>query len=558
MSMQEPTDDQLDGLFRKSAEEFDTPFDPAAWQALKNRLDTHDRLSPWEHLLRWGLPVLLLLLLTAGSWNARQQQIRAGQLAGSGVTRPKLPSGDGSPVGGGASLPNGTVAANLTKSADSEEAVAGKPADTDYPTSTGNSNEPGRSVDEAVASSPGKRDRLNTSEVVDRKSRPDGPAVSASDRSNRIEPAGSASTGAARTKRSGFTTARSKQGLAGVAVNERIERVVSGMSRQNQARRVSGKRAIASPSASFMATNYATTSAKSFTKRQSPTQEVSEPVANDPQSGMSSLPATNATESVVGFSFSELSSRQGHWPGPLAFTGRDVTMPTDPALPVTANATQPVLTQPALSQKGLSVRVVVAPDLSGVGLRDFQRPGTNVGLLLEYRLASRWSVQAGVIRSTKVYKASASEYYLPDALKAKWKVFPQSVDGRCNILDIPINLRYDIALRPRQNGMLPSRWFVSGGVTTYIMQKEDYYYTYADVDKPHVYPNAYPSMTEWHGKTGAYGLSQLNLSAGYERALSRRLSWQVEPFMKVPLKGVGYFKIDLLSTGAFFSIRYKL
>ena len=71
--------------------------------------------------------------------------------------------------------------------------------------------------------------------------------------------------------------------------------------------------------------------------------------------------------------------------------------------------------------------------------------------------------------------------------------------------------------------------------------------------------STYPSTPkERNEKTGLYGFSQLNLSVGYERALSRRLSWPVEPFAKVPLKGVGFFKINLLSAGAFFSLRYKL
>jgi hypothetical protein len=244
-----------------------------------------------------------------------------------------------------------------------------------------------------------------------------------------------------------------------------------------------------------------------------------------------------------------LTNRPGQWPKPLSFSGRELTAPIS-----SIETKQPVSVQPVPSQKGLSVRFVVSPDLSAIGLRNFQRPGTNVGLLLEYRLASRWSVQAGVMRSTKVYKALTSQYELP-AYTTKWNVLPVSVNGRCNMIDIPINVRYDLALRPRLNGQIPSRWFVSGGVTTYIMQQEDYIYNYADEDKPHVYRD---DRKEWHGSTGRYDFSQLNISAGYERALSRRLSWQVEPFVKVPLKGVGYYKINLLSTGAFFSLRYKL
>ncbi|GAB3641789.1 hypothetical protein GCM10027423_24250 [Spirosoma arcticum] len=245
-------------------------------------------------------------------------------------------------------------------------------------------------------------------------------------------------------------------------------------------------------------------------------------------------------------SFAELINRRGQWPKPLLFVGREVTAPIN-----SVETKQPVLAQSVPSQNGLSVRFVVSPDLSAIGLRNFQRPGTNIGLLLEYRLASRWSVQAGVMRSTKVYKALTNQYELPPYV-ANLSVPPESMSGRCNMLDIPINLRYDVALRPRLNGQAPSRWFVSGGVTTYVMQQEDYVYNYP-VDA-HIYPT---TPKGWSGSTGRYNFSQLNVSAGYERALSRRLSWQVEPFVKVPLKGVGYYKINLLSTGAFFSLRYK-
>ena len=173
--------------------------------------------------------------------------------------------------------------------------------------------------------------------------------------------------------------------------------------------------------------------------------------------------------------------------------------------------------------------------------------------MLEYRLATRWSMQVGVLQSTKVYRALTTEYELP-AYTAKWSVLPNSVNGRCNVLDIPINLRYDLALHSAPDGQVLNRWFVSGGITTYIMRQEDYDYNYADPNSPHIYAN----MRGWHGSTGQYNLSHLNVSAGYEQALGKRFSWQVEPFVKVPLRNVGYFKIDLLSTGAFLSLRYKL
>ncbi|GAB3777353.1 hypothetical protein GCM10028818_24390 [Spirosoma horti] len=242
----------------------------------------------------------------------------------------------------------------------------------------------------------------------------------------------------------------------------------------------------------------------------------------------------------------ELTIRPAKWPKPLVFTKRPVDLP-----PTIEAPDEPALVVPKSPvERGLSVRLAVAPDLSSIGLKNFARPGTNVGVLLEYRLAPRWSVQAGVIQSTKIYRASASDYELSDYFKNGMYTIPQGVDGQCKMLDIPINVRYDFLLSPRADGRSPSRWFLTGGVTSYLIEQEDYAYKYTGyVHKP---------IPDYSDKGKSYGFSQLNLSVGYERALTKRLSWQIEPFMKMPLRKVGYLNLNLLSTGAFFSIRYKL
>ncbi|GAB3793674.1 hypothetical protein GCM10028819_05710 [Spirosoma humi] len=198
----------------------------------------------------------------------------------------------------------------------------------------------------------------------------------------------------------------------------------------------------------------------------------------------------------------------------------------------------------------MSVRLAISPDLSSIGLKNFARPGTNVGVLLEYRLAPRWSVQTGIIQSTKIYRATASDYTLNNYYKNAMYTIPQGADGQCRMLDIPLNVRYDFLLSPRADGRSPSRWFITGGVTSYFIEQETYVYKYTGY--------AHKPIPVYSEKGDNYGFSQVNLSAGYERALTKRLSWQIEPFMKIPLKQVGYLKLNLLSTGTFFSIRYKL
>ncbi|MFD2571346.1 hypothetical protein ACFSUS_11925 [Spirosoma soli] len=522
--MQELTDDQLDGLFRKSAEEFDPSFDPAAWQAMQSRLDKHDQTSPgqpsiWKNLLRWGLPVALLLVLL-GSWYAYDAYERT---ATRGISTKKL-----------AVRPPADQQVSNHQQHEAVNQLNHSPASAD-----GGSKQPA-SEDQLVAKAnkPLDDDSKPTARVENAAGK-DRNVFSGADRATkRVSSAYKSAVGVDRARSSLITTRKKTSAgfnKAHYSISDR--------------RRVQSRNKPVASKDNRVLTGFSTTNklvnSLSFTKRRAARNLGYVSLSNETTSVSEMGADLSVTKSFPALTVGKLGIRPAKWSKPLAFAAREVTAQPDTFTRLAAH-------KPTYL-RGLSVRLIVAPDLSGIGLRNFSRPGTNVGLLLEYRLGPRWSLQAGAIRSTKIYKAAMTDYEMPYYMN-KWYVLPEGVDGQCNMIDIPINLRYDVALRPRLNGLLPSRWFVSGGITSYIMRQEDYIYDYAEPDNPHIYPD----RREWHGSTGGYGFSQLNLSAGYERALSRRLSWQVEPFIKVPLKGVGYYKINLLSTGGFFSIRYKL
>jgi hypothetical protein len=187
-----------------------------------------------------------------------------------------------------------------------------------------------------------------------------------------------------------------------------------------------------------------------------------------------------------------------------------------------------------------AVRFGYSPDLSSVGLKNFSKPGSAISLMLEYAIVPRLFLQSGMVRSVKDYNARAGEYTWP----VKWTqpVMPSSVDGICRILEIPLNLRYDISQTDR------SRWFAGGGMSSYYMQNEKYTYNY---DK-YVHDPKY----KWEGKTGWYWLSHINASAGYEYRFSQKLSLLAEPYVRVPIKKVGFGKVNLFTTGVWISVRY--
>ncbi|WP_420150737.1 hypothetical protein [Spirosoma sp.] len=528
--MPELTDDQLDGLFRKSAEEFDPPFDPVAWRDMKTRLDANDRTTGgahiWESLRRWGLPIALLLLLSIGGWYTYRVLQPATAKSGSPKLTMKAPTEKRQTEQPSTETPLSTDNATLAHApvADSKVSRKGKQP-TDWPVS--------------VAKPAGAENRVNNNK-------------SANER--KVKTTSAPATATLRTTSTYGSVKGERNTLSGSDLNESRRKIsrrnVAGTryvsDRANAHRLLRKQRKVTDERyATSSATNYSSTATVPFRKRpvlKNRNVTADSRLSNVGNSGSIST-INRESETTVFPSLSELSIRPAKWPKPLAFADRDVVAHPDTTLrSVVPNVS---------AERGLSIRLAIAPDLSTVGLKNFSRPGTNIGALLEYRLSPRWSIQAGVIQSTKVYRALPAEYISGRYVHVK----PESIDGQCNMLDIPINLRYDIILRPGLAGRQPSRWFISGGITSYIMKQEDYTNNFANPNDPDIYAWQKQPVS---AQTGGYGFSNLNLSIGYEQAFSKRLSWQVEPFLKAPLKGIGYFNVNLMSTGAFISIRYKL
>jgi hypothetical protein len=195
-------------------------------------------------------------------------------------------------------------------------------------------------------------------------------------------------------------------------------------------------------------------------------------------------------------------------------------------------------------QRGISPKMAVrfgySPDLTTVGLKNFSKPGAAVSLMVEYSIFRKLYFQTGVVRSVKDYTANASEYQL-----SKYVTdinTPYGVDGTCTMIEIPVGFRYDMVQNER------SRIFAGAGFASYYVQKEKYDYKYADY--------VHGQAPGWKGKTGWFWLSHSTVSVGYEHRISNKLSLLAEPYIRIPLKGVGYGKVNLVTTGMWLSLRY--
>lgn len=192
-----------------------------------------------------------------------------------------------------------------------------------------------------------------------------------------------------------------------------------------------------------------------------------------------------------------------------------------------------------------SVALGIAPDFSSTSVGRYSAPGTAYGLFVSYRFLPRWQVSTGLIKSAKQYEGYGDEYQPPPGY---WEnrtngVIPEEVYGNCGIIEWPLAIRYDFILRQK------SRFYVTTGVSSYLMRSESYEYYFAEDN-----PGAASGWTA--SKPTSYSFGVGHFSAGYERIFSNRLAVAVEPYFKMPFEAIGWSNIELHTTGAYLTVRY--
>lgn len=190
-----------------------------------------------------------------------------------------------------------------------------------------------------------------------------------------------------------------------------------------------------------------------------------------------------------------------------------------------------------------SVALMAGPDLSTVGgIADFYDPGYKIGLALEYRLSQNFSLSIGAVHSKVQYSARGNDYSPPQTYWG-YGATPDETIAQCLIIDIPISLKYDFLQFNH------SRVYASAGLSSYIMLNEDYQFRYDT--------NADSQPQRWQERTGTkHWMSNATFSLGYEIDLEPKISFRVEPFIKVPMRNVGWGQVKLYSMGSLASITY--
>lgn len=189
-----------------------------------------------------------------------------------------------------------------------------------------------------------------------------------------------------------------------------------------------------------------------------------------------------------------------------------------------------------------AIGITGGTDLSIIHNAGWSAPGYSAGLGFQYRIAPRWTVATGLLYTKKNYEAEGADYHPP---KGYWtnNIDLDYLEGSCQMWEWPVNIGY--SLGKTRHG----EFFASGGISNYFMRRQHYSYYYEY--------NNNPVVRDWdYNKPGNYWMGIIQLAGAYEKRLSGKMSLRIEPYVKLPVKGVGFGRMDISSYGIYWSLQY--
>ncbi|MGZ3820541.1 MAG: hypothetical protein ACXVB6_08120, partial [Mucilaginibacter sp.] len=186
--------------------------------------------------------------------------------------------------------------------------------------------------------------------------------------------------------------------------------------------------------------------------------------------------------------------------------------------------------------------IIASSDLNGVN-SSFQQTkvGGNFGATFGVTFGQKWTVSTGAMYAIKPYLTNFNNYHTA----YKFPTQPSSVNANCRMLDIPLNINYQV-YKVHANKIT-----LGSGLSSYFMLREDYKFNYSNT-----YVTGPSNYTVINKNKNI--LSVLNLDATYEHQISSKVGVTIQPYLKVPLSDVGASQVRLQTTGVAVGLNWNL
>jgi hypothetical protein len=194
--------------------------------------------------------------------------------------------------------------------------------------------------------------------------------------------------------------------------------------------------------------------------------------------------------------------------------------------------------------KGVYIGLLAGPDISTIKLQSVKKVGYSWGLLLGYRFTKRVSLETNLLWARKDYFTDG-KYIDKKNFSIPSTVPVINLNGYCNMYEFDITGRYDFSPYKKQH------FFARGGFASYFMKEQDYTYLATN-------PAGTPySQSGEYGNTTNNLFSVLHISAGYEYKAGK-VSVRIEPYLKIPTKGLGEGKLSFTSMSLYVGLSVPL
>lgn len=188
------------------------------------------------------------------------------------------------------------------------------------------------------------------------------------------------------------------------------------------------------------------------------------------------------------------------------------------------------------------VDLFVARERSTANTSYYKYPDTKFGLKLNYAVTDKLSAAIGLGYKQDYYRAGAGAY---KPLKGFWTdgIAPSYTRASCQMLDIPVGINYHFS------GISNNSFVVSGGVSSVFMLREDYKFGYPEDGKEHI--------ETWSGRNANKHLfNDVYFSFGYQKKISKHMALKFDPYIQLPIKGIGHGNLKLYTLGTKLSIQF--
>jgi hypothetical protein len=188
----------------------------------------------------------------------------------------------------------------------------------------------------------------------------------------------------------------------------------------------------------------------------------------------------------------------------------------------------------------LAVTAIASSDLNGITPLQGGRVGGNLGAMFSVGI-KKWTFSTGAMYSIKPYQESYEQYHTSYVFKTP----PSSVTANCRMIDIPLNVNYQVYNK------FGNKFTVGSGLSSYIILRENYTFNYSN---PYTYgPSSFSVANRNRNILGI-----LNLDATYEHRIDSRFGIAIQPYYKIPLSNVGVSQVKLESAGVAVGVSWNL